>query len=90
MKKRLVSVLCFAGALALTVSIGFAKDNSFQDVKVSTQSEDHIGPVKVQNKDRLLVITREEQEAVESSSVKAGFLVREDGTKIFFEKTSNN
>ncbi|TYR80485.1 hypothetical protein FZC66_08880 [Priestia megaterium] len=55
MNRRLVSVLCFAGALA--VSIGFAKDNDFQAVKTSAQSE--VDPVKVHSGgDRSIVAPR--------------------------------
>ncbi|WP_028401920.1 hypothetical protein [Ectobacillus panaciterrae] len=84
MKKRLGLVLCFAGVL--TLSMGFAEGNDSQGTQVSAQNQK--GPIKINNLDgdRLMVVSVEEQNAVEHSPVQAGFISREDGTRVFFYK----
>ena len=93
MKRKLVLTIGFAGALAL--SIGFAKD--FQNTKVFAQTdgdqyklvtkeEQDRRESKVVGKDITTVITVEEQNMVENSSAKQGFVAQENGTGFFFEK----
>ncbi|MDZ5610585.1 hypothetical protein U2I54_27140 [Bacillus pseudomycoides] len=65
MKRKLVLILCFSGAL--TLSIDFMKDKDLQSTKVSAQSEKvFLGKADTNKGDTLRVITREEQDAREN------------------------
>ncbi|MEE6453182.1 hypothetical protein RAH41_21750 [Gottfriedia acidiceleris] len=94
MKRKLILSIGFAGALAL--SIGFTKD--FQNTKVYAQTngdqykhvtreeQDYREGNTVEGKDITTTITVEEQNIVEKSSSKQGFVPQENGTGFFFEK----
>lgn len=105
MKRKIVLITVFAGALAL--SIGFTKD--MESTKVSAQtSKVKIGQRATNNGDQYRVISVEEQNRregyeaegkspitnisieeqnmVEKSSAKQGFVSQENGTGFFFSK----
>lgn len=65
MKGKLVLILCFTGALIL--SIDFMKDKDLRNIEVSVQNEEvFLKQTKTNGEDTLKVITREEQEAREN------------------------
>ncbi|MFD0771301.1 hypothetical protein ACFQZ1_21410 [Bacillus sp. CGMCC 1.60114] len=71
----------FTGALTLSIN--------FENAKVfaaNEQFEIKQTPSENINGDRYLVVTREQQEAIENSQIKEGFLETKEGTKIFFKK----
>lgn len=97
MKGKLVLTLGFAGILAL--SIGFAKDlqkiEASEEVsskqtdtyKLFTREEqDRREGMVAEGKDVTTVITVEEQNIVENSSAKQGFVPQENGTGFYFTK----
>lgn len=89
MKKKSVLILGFVGVISL--STGFMKDLAFAQtnegdvVRVVTVEEQEIreNPIDV---DYTTVITTEEQNEVENSTVQSGFVSQENGTGFFFEK----
>ncbi|MCP8968431.1 hypothetical protein [Ectobacillus ponti] len=81
MKKKLGLALCVAGVLMSAMV--FAEGSTAQGVATSQQSQK--GPVKV-SQDQTLVITIEEQDAVEHSAVQEGVVTRQDGSKFLFFK----
>ena len=78
MKRKLVLTLGFAGVLAL--SVGFAEN--LQSTKVSAEEQ----PKLAEQTDITTVITKEEQNRVENSSAKEGFVPHENGTGFYFTK----
>ena len=85
MKTKSISTLLLVGILGL--SIGSLKD--FQSTEVSGQEK----PTKVESVqafsnegDVLTVVTAEEQNMIENSSLSSGFLQQDNGTGVFFEK----
>jgi hypothetical protein len=97
MKGKLVLTLGFAGVLAL--SIGFAKDlqkieasekvssKQTDTYKLITREEqDRREGMVAEGKDVTTVITVEEQNIVENSSAKQGFVPQENGTGFYFTK----
>jgi len=94
MKRKLVLSIGFAGAVAL--SIGFTKDientkvfaqsNEDQYKHVTREEQDYREGNPAEGKDITTNITVEEQNMVEKSSFKQGFVPQENGTGFFFEK----
>jgi hypothetical protein len=78
MESKLVLTLSFAGVLAL--SVGFAE--ILQSTKVSAEEQ----PKLVEQTDITTVITKEEQNRVENSSAKVGFVPQENRTGFYFTK----
>ncbi|PEZ01494.1 hypothetical protein CN326_21155 [Bacillus sp. AFS018417] len=94
MKRKLLIITGFAGALAL--SIGFAKDfentkvfaqtNGDQFKHVTREEQNYREGNTADGKDITTTITVEEQEMVENSSAQQGFVPQENGTGFYFEK----
>jgi hypothetical protein len=80
MKKKLIFTIGLTGVLAFT--IGFvAKD--LQNTQLSAEEQTVVVPKQT---DITTVITIEEQNIVEKSSVTEGFVPQEHGTGFFFVK----
>jgi hypothetical protein len=83
MKRKLVLTLGFAGVLAL--SVGFAEN--LQSTKVSAEEQPKLKEIaSTEGKDVYTVITAEEQNMVENSLAKEGFVTQENGAGFFFTK----
>ena len=97
MKGKLILTLGFAGVLAL--SIGFAKNLEKTEASaevsskqtdtyklITREEQDHREGMAAEGKDVTTVITAEEQNIVENSSAKQGFVPQENGTGFYFTK----
>lgn len=73
--------LCFTGVL--TLSINFENTGIFAS---NEQSEVKQMPFENISGDRYLVVTKEQQDVIENSPIKEGFLETKEGTKVFFKK----
>ncbi|WP_088071871.1 hypothetical protein [Gottfriedia luciferensis] len=94
MKKRLVVSISFVSVIAL--SLGFAKDyknnkvyaqtNGDQSKLITIEEQNRRESKVVEGTDVKTHITADEQNMVENSSAKQGFVQQENGTGFFFEK----
>ncbi|MGE7602976.1 hypothetical protein ACQKL5_10755 [Peribacillus sp. NPDC097675] len=96
MKGKLILTLGFAGVLA--VSIGFTKDLQKTEASevsskqtdtnkhVTREEQERREGMLAEGKDAYTVITVEEQNMVEKSSIQQGFAPQKNGTGFYFEK----
>ena len=89
MKKisKFAAILCFTGALSL--SLGFTNNKDLSNAKAASQSKiiPYVPFAPIVSKGSATVrVTVAEQNMVENSPVQFGFLQQQNGQGVFFEK----
>lgn len=89
MKKlsKIAAILCFAGALSL--SLGFVNNKDLRNDEAASQTKiiPNVPFVPIVSKGNATIrVTAEEQNIVEKSPVTFGFLQQQNGQGVFFEK----